>query len=276
MQTAFALVIGLCTAGLLLAAEIPPGEPDAKDRLNTSPRHGEWVDIPAAEGAAPLRSYIVYPERREPAPLVIVIHEIYGLTDWIRAVADQLAADGFIAIAPDLLSGMGPDGGGTESVTSRDDVTRLVRELTADQVMVGLDAVRAYGLALPAANTGSAVVGFCWGGTMSFRYATHQPELKAAVVYYGTAPGLPGEEMLAHTHCSVLGLYGEDDARVTSTVAPTEGLMKKLGKKYEVHIYNGAGHGFLRGQSQRDGANLHAAQQAWRATLEFLRKHTQP
>ena len=183
------LTVALFTlASNAFAQEPPPGGADAKAALDASPRHGEWVDVPVSGRDQAILSYIVYPEREEKAPAVIVIHEIYGLTDWIRAVADALAAEGFIAIAPDLLSGKGPDAGGTDSLGSRDDVVRAIRGLTPEEVRSGLDAVRHFTVSLPAASGSIASMGFCWGGSTSFRYATHNAALGAAVVYYGTAP----------------------------------------------------------------------------------------
>jgi len=254
------------------AVQIPPAEVDAKARLNSSPRHGEWVDIEIPNSKTPVKAYIVYPERKDKAPVVLVIQEIFGLTDWVRSVTDQLAAEGFIAIAPDFLSGKGPNGGGTESFASRDDVTRAVRDVKADDVVVILDATRKYALAQPAASGKSASVGFCWGGGMSFIYATSQPDLNAAVVYYGTPPH---DSELPKIKAPIAGFYGGDDARITATVQPTEEKMKKFDKPYTPHIFDGAGHGFLRAQDQRNGANLKAAQQAWPATIDFLRKYTE-
>jgi len=151
----------LSTPLLAADAKLPPGEPDAKARLEKSPRHGEWVDIAVPNSKTVLKSYIVYPERKDKAPVIIVIQEIFGLTDWIRSVADELAAEGFIAIAPDLLSGKGPGGGGTDAIKSRDDVTKMVRDLKPDEVYADLDAVREYGMKLPAASGKTATVGFC-------------------------------------------------------------------------------------------------------------------
>ncbi|HWE01682.1 MAG TPA: dienelactone hydrolase family protein [Tepidisphaeraceae bacterium] len=259
---------------LVFAAEsgsLPPGEKEAKATLDKSPRHGEWLDIGVPASKTPLKSYIVYPERKDKAPVVIVIHEIFGQTDWIRSVADQLAADGFIAIAPDLLSGHGKDGGGTDSYGGRDDVIKAIRGLKAPEVTADLNAVREYGLKLPAASEKSATVGFCWGGGQSFAYAVSQPELNAAVVYYGTPPS--ADEM-AKIKAPVLGLYGGNDARVTSTVEPTTAEMKKLDKAYTPHVFEGAGHGFLRAQDGQNGANLKAAESAWPQTIAFLKKHT--
>ena len=255
----------------------PPPDSLAKARLEKSPRHGEFVDIkmegslPAGQaGSTAIRTWVVYPERKDKAPVVIVIHEIFGLSDWIRTVADQLAADGYIAVAPDLISGMGPGGGGTESLTSRDTVTRLIRGLSPEEATKRLNAVRAYAVKIPAANGKSATVGYCWGGSQSFRFATVQPELNAAIVFYGSSPDAKD---LASIKAPVLGLYGGDDARVNATIEPASAEMKKLGKVYEYEIFEGAGHGFLRQQAGRNGANLRATQRAWPRMLEFLKKN---
>ncbi|MEQ1856768.1 MAG: dienelactone hydrolase family protein [Longimicrobiales bacterium] len=253
------------------AEQLPPDEPGAPARLNSSPRHGEWVDVPLPGSATPIRSFVVYPERRDNAPVVIVIQEIYGLTDWIRGVADQLAADGFIAVAPDMLSGMGPGGGGTAAYATRDDVVAGVRTLTPVESMRRLDAVFAYARTIPAGSGNIGVVGYCWGGGMSFAYAAHQPGVGAAVVYYGTSPA--DAAAYGGLRAPVLGLYGEDDQRVNATIPTARDAMGPLGKTYEVEIYPGAGHGFLRAQADREGANLRATQQAWPRTVAFFREH---
>jgi len=277
-----AMLVPLALAGLVLFAQaapaptptpdpsLPAGQEDAKAVLEKSPRHGEYVDVKVPSGGTPLRTWIVYPERKDKAPVVIVIHEIFGLSDWIRAVADRLAAEGFIAVAPDFVSGRGPSGGGTESVTSRDDVVALIRGLKPEDVNAGLDAVRAWATKLPAATGKTATIGFCWGGARSFGYAAAQPALHAAVVYYGSGPELPA---LADVKAPVLGLYGGDDARVNATIEPVAGEMKKLGKSYATEIYDGAGHGFLRDQAGREGANRRATEKAWPRTIAFLRKN---
>jgi carboxymethylenebutenolidase len=249
---------------------LPPSEAQAKAALEKSPRHGEYVDVKMPAGGTPIRTWIVYPERKDKAGVVIIVHEIFGLSDWIRGVADQLAREGFIAVAPDLVSGLGPNGGGSDSTASRDDVVKLIRGVTPEMATVRLDAVRDWAVHLPAANGKSATLGFCWGGTRSFAYAVSQPALNAAVVYYGTSPETAD---LARVKAPVLGLYGGDDARVVATVGPAEAEMKKLGKAYETHVYDGAGHGFLRAQDDRAGANLKATQSAWPRTVAFLREH---
>lgn len=251
-------------------SSIPPGEENALSVLNMSPRHGEWIDIPYEGNSVPLKTWISYPERKEKAPVIIIIHEIFGVTDWIRSVADQLAKDGYIAVAPDYISGFGPNGGGTESTGSRDSVVRLIRSLSAEETYKRTNAVFEYAVKIPSANGKIATVGFCWGGTRSFGYACVQPKLKAAIVYYGTSPDA---DELASLNVPVLGLYGEDDARVVSTIEPASVEIKKLKKVYEYEIYEKAGHGFLRQQSGRDGANLKASEQAWKRMLGFLKKH---
>ncbi|HEY2797529.1 MAG TPA: dienelactone hydrolase family protein [Thermoanaerobaculia bacterium] len=250
-------------------ADIPPSENTAKAALEKSPRHGEYVDVKQPGGGVPIRTWISYPERKDKAGVVIVIQEVFGLSDWLRSVADQLAKDGFIAVAPDMVSGLGPNGGGTDSVASKDDVVKLVRGITPEEARKRLNAVREWALTIPAGNGKIGTVGFCWGGTQSFAYAVAQPTLAGAVVYYGTSPENPD---LASIKAPVLGFYGGDDARVDATVPPAEAEMKKLGKSYETHTCDGAGHGFLRDQEGRDGANLKASKDAWPRTIAFFKE----
>lgn len=250
------------------ATSLPPGEEQAKAALDASPRHGEYVDV-AYGDHTPLRTWVVYPERRDKAGVVLIISEIYGLSDWLRAVADQVAADGFIAVAPDLISGLGPGGGGTDSCATRDDVVKLIRQLTLEETNARLDAVRAYARTIPAANGKVATLGFCWGGGRSFSYAATANPPQAAVVFYGTSPD---SAALLAVRAPVQGHYGGDDARVNATIEPAKRALTQLGRTYESHVYDGAGHGFLRGQSLREGANLRASQQAWPRTVAFLRQ----
>lgn len=252
------------------ATMAPPGDSFAQAALDASPRHGEWVDIPLADGGPKLRTWVVYPERKDKAPVVIIIQEVYGLTPWLRGVADRLAADGFIAIAPDYLSGMGPGGGGTDSVASRDEAVKLTRALTADEVVRRTDAARAYGTKLPAASGKVATMGFCWGGAQSFAYAAQDDEPDAAVVFYGSAPD---SATLLKVDAPVLGLYGEDDERVNATIPAAKAAMAANKEFYEANLYPGAGHGFLRAQADRQGANAQAAGQAWPRAIAFLREH---
>jgi carboxymethylenebutenolidase len=264
----FLVLLLLAAAAGLASAQIalPPLEKDAKARLESSPRHGEWVTVEAPAGDK-IDTWIVYPERKDRAPVVLVIHEIFGLTDWARSVADQLAAEGFIAVAPDFLSGKGPEGKGSSSLAP-DAARQLNSALQPAEVVSRLNAVAAWATKLPAATVRFGVVGYCWGGGISFLYATEQPDLGAAVVYYGVSPATPA---LARVRAPVLGLYGGDDARVNATVPAAQEEMKRLAKRYEVEIYDGAGHAFLRQQDAREGANLRAAQRAWPRTVQFLK-----
>src|ERR1700682_3443201 len=149
----------------------------AKSRLNNSPRHGEWVDFKSGERT--IKAFVVYPERKEKAPVVLIIHEIFGLTDWVRGVCDQLAEAGVIAIAPDLLSG--------QTYADLDGARKAISALPKEQVKADLDATAEYALTkIPAANGTLKVCGFCWGGGWTFSYASMNPKLKAAYSFYGT------------------------------------------------------------------------------------------
>jgi carboxymethylenebutenolidase len=253
-------------------SQIPPADPYVDDALKSSPRHGEWVDIKMASGA-PLKSWVVYPSRSDKAGVVIVIHEIFGLTDWVRGVADQVAKDGFIAIAPDLLSGMGPNGGGSQELGQQ--ATQVIRSLTSDERTARLNAVMAYGKTMPSSNGTTGVVGFCWGGGSSLSYAIAQPALSAAVMYYGSAPTVPGTQTpdlsgLPGIKAPILAMYGGNDTRVTSTAEPIAAEMKNLGKSFEPHVYDGAAHGFMH---QRSEADSKGAEQSWPLVVAFFRDH---
>jgi carboxymethylenebutenolidase len=255
--------------------KIPPGNADHAARaLKESPRHGEWVDIKLPDGVA-LKTWVVYPERKEKAGVVLVIHDIRGMADWPRALGDQLAQDGFIAIVPDFLSGKEPEGGDTASLGNQ--VGATIQKLEREEVVARLNAAMEYGKKLPSANGKTGVVGFCWGGARSFAYAAAQPGLNAAVVYYGEAPGSaatpPVDTDIARIKAPVLGLYGGNDNRINATVPWTTETMKRLGKSYETHTFDGAGHGFLGNQAGAGGANLKAAEQAWPLTVAFFQKH---
>ena len=250
-----------------MAQRLPADASTAAARLDASPRHGEWVMYDAGDGDR-VQAWVTYPERSDAAPVVVVIHDIRAMSDWARAVGDQLAADGFISIVPDLLSGKGRGGAGTESMPSNE-VGRAIRDLDPAEVNRRLRAAAAYGTALPAATGQVGVVGFCWGGSTSFNFAVDWADLDAAVVYYGTSPAT---ETLASIRAPVLGLYGGSDNRVNSTIPAAQAELDRLGRRYEVNIYDGAGHGFLGRQSGQDGANQAASEGAWPATIAFFRE----
>ena len=266
MKTLIALILGT-TLGITASS----GQDWAKSRLDKSPRHLEWVKV--KHGEREVNCFIAYPEVKEKAMAVIVVHEIFGLTDWARGVADQLAEAGYVAIAPDLLSGAGPNGGGTASLGGNDGVRTAITSLPADQVTGDLDAVADYVKALPACNGKIAVAGFCWGGGQAFRYATNNKDLKAAFVFYGPPPS--GEEALSKINCPVYGFYGGNDARISASVPNTTELMKKAGKTYDPVIYQDAGHGFMRSGEAPDATsgNRTARTQAWSRWRELLQKH---
>ncbi|HEX4605305.1 MAG TPA: dienelactone hydrolase family protein [Candidatus Angelobacter sp.] len=247
MKRTFAITIAL-----LLCLSTGFAQDWAKQKLEKSPRHAEWVQI--KHDNRTVQAFVVYPETKQKAPVVIVIHEIFGMTDWVQTVADQLAASGYIAIAPDLLSGMGPNGGRSDAFQGGA-AREAVSKLDADQVTADLNAVADYAKKIPAANGKIAVSGFCWGGGQSFRFATNRKDLSAAFVFYG-----PGPTDVKPITAPVYGFYAGEDARIDATIPDTQAAMKAAGKKYDPVTYAGAGHGFMR--AGEDPANDAAAQAA--------------
>ena len=228
-----------CLLVLVFATQFIQAQDWAKARLEASPRHHEYVAL--KHGDRTLQAFVVYPEVKTKAPVVILIHEIFGLTDWAKEMADELAAQGFIVVAPDLLSGFGPNHGGSSEFPSQDAAIKAVSGLDPDGVTADLDAAADYARKLPAANGKVATVGFCWGGGKSFAFATHRKDLAAAFVFYGPAP-----ENVTTISAPVFGFYAGNDARISATVPATVAAMKAAGKKYEPTTYDGAGHGFMR------------------------------
>jgi carboxymethylenebutenolidase len=254
----------------LLTALTAPAQDWAKARLEKSPRHLEWITV--KHGDREVKCFIAYPEVKDKATAVVVIHEIFGLTDWVRGVTDQLAEAGYIAIAPDLLSGTAKDGGGTAELGGGDAVRKAISSLPADQITADLNAVAAHVAKLPAANGKVAVAGFCWGGSQTFRFATNNKEIKAGFAFYGTGP--ENEADLKRIVAPVYGFYGGNDARVNATIPKSTELMKKAGKTYEPVTYDGAGHGFMRAGEAPDASapNKKARDEAWQRVKEILKK----
>lgn len=270
---------------LLLCLPLAGAQEWARQKLEKSPRHGEWVAI--QHNGRTVQAFVVYPETKHKAPVVIVIHEIFGLTDWARSVADDLAANGYIAIAPDFLSGMAPNGGKSSDFPNVDAAREANSKLPPEQVTADLNAAADYAKKLPAASGKLAVAGFCWGGGQSFRFATTRKDLRAAFVFYGVPP-----KAFASITVPVYGFYAGDDARIGATVPDTVEAMKKAGKKYEAVTYPGAGHGFMRAGEDpaadaaladpsqdlaavkariRAAANQSARQEAWKRWLALLK-----
>ena len=258
----------VCTVALVaLLAGCATSDRTGLDRLNESPRHHEWVDVDGDQRE--IRTFVVYPEVAEKVPVVLVIHENRGLNDWARGLADQLAGAGYIAVAPDLLSGMAPGGGDTADFADRNAARDAIYELNSDQVMGELSAIAEWARTLSASNGKLVVAGFCWGGHQSFQFATINNDIEAAFVFYGT----PAEdEALKDIQAPVYGFYGGNDARVTATVDPTIRKMDEAGKTYKPVIYAGAGHGFMRSGEEpgAEEANVEARRQAWARWLDLL------
>lgn len=255
------------TAVLLFCLSSAPAQDWAKQSLEKSPRHQEWVQIKHDNRV--VHAFVIYPESKEKATAVVVIHEIFGLSDWARSAGDQLAAKGYIAIVPDLLSGFGPNGGKSSDFPSVDAAREANSKLDQDIVTADLNAVADYVKKLPAANGKIAVAGFCWGGSQSFRFATNRKDLSAAFVFYGGPP-----KEFGSINAPVYGFYAGNDARVDATIPDTVTGMKQAGKKYEPVTYEGAGHGFMRAgedPSNTIEANKKARAEAWERWLKLLK-----
>lgn len=242
-----------------------PSATTAQAQLSASPRHGEWVFVKTSATDS-VRAWLVYPERKTKAPVVVVIHEIFGLSNWVRSVADQLAADGFIAIAPDLLTMKNVPN--TANGEPNPDSARVkIGTIKPEQYQPQIRKVAEFAMNLPAASKKYGVVGYCWGGSAVFAHAVAFPDVNAVVSYYGTTPA-PADYV--KVKAPVLGLYGENDQRVNATIARADSASKTYKFKYEAHIFKGAGHGFLRQQDGANGANLAAAQEAWPLTVNWF------
>ncbi|HEY5036980.1 MAG TPA: dienelactone hydrolase family protein [Chthoniobacterales bacterium] len=255
----------LCT---LIVADTSWAQDWAKQRLEKSPRHHEWVELKSSNG--PVKGFVVYPEVKTKAPAVLIVHEIFGLTDWAMELADEVAAAGYIAIVPDLLSA--PNGKDSQSYPDQEAAVKAVSALKPAQVFPDLDAAADYVAKLPACDGTVTVAGFCRGGDWAFRYADHNPKLKAAYIFYGIGPQKKEEgDKIA---CPVYGFYGEDDARVGATIPATKEIMQSLGKTFEPVIYAGAGHGFMREGEAPDAspANHKARDDAWMRWKSLLEK----
>lgn len=251
---------------ILVAAPAASAQDWARARVEKSPRHREWVTV--KHDGRSVETFVVYPESKDTRPVVLVIHEIFGMTDWVQDLADQVAAAGYIAVAPDLLSGMGPNGGRSTSFAEGKAI-EAVSHLNADQITADLNAVADYALKLPASNGKLFVAGFCWGGGQSFRFATNRRDLAAAFVFYGPPPG---NEAMARIKAPVYGFYAGNDARIGATIPDTRTAMKAAGKPYDPVIYDGAGHGFMRAGEAPDASepNRKARNEAWARWKDLL------
>ncbi len=261
-MTRIALALTL-TASSLLAQDW------ARATLEKSPRHREWATV--KHDGRSVETFVAYPESKTNTPVILVIHEIFGMTDWVQDVADQFAAAGYIAIAPDLLSGMGPNDGGTSSF-GPNAVGQAISHLDPNQITADLNAAADYGLRLPSAQKKLFVTGFCWGGGQCFRFATNRADLSAALVFYGPPPP---KDAMANIKAPVFGFYGGNDARIDATIPATKEEMKAAGKVYEPVVYEGAGHGFMRAGEQPDvsEANAKARTEAWARIKQILSTH---
>lgn len=260
-------------------SDLPASDEQAKATLETSPLHGEWVGVMNVVPSRPrLRTYVVHPVRQTAGPMVMVISDHRGMSDWIRAVGHQLAQEGFTAVVPDLWSGLGPNGGDTESFTNADEMTKAIGQLPREEIIRRLQAVWDFGFRLPAITDKSAIIGFGSGGSQSFDFAAGQPTLVApgqpmlnAAVVFDAQPPMPSA--LSAIQAPVLGLYAGDDLPLVATIDGTAAEMKRVGKSFESVVFAGASRGFVRDQRGRP-ANATATEQAWPKAVTFLKQHT--
>jgi carboxymethylenebutenolidase len=253
---------------LILLAQTAAAQDWAKQRLEQSRRHREWATV--KHDSRSVETFIAYPESKDKRPVVLVIHEIFGLTDWAQELADEIAEAGYIAVAPDLLSGSGPNGGRTSSL-DQGKAMEAVSHLNPDQVTADLNAAADYGLKLPASNGKLFVIGFCWGGGQSFRFATNRHDLSAAFVFYGPPPS---KDAMASITAPIYGFYAGNDARIGATLSDAVEAMKAAGKTFDPVTYDGAGHGFMRAGESPDAndADRKARADSWSRLKTLLAK----
>jgi carboxymethylenebutenolidase len=257
--------------GILLGAQTAAAQewsqPWARERIAKSPRHSEWITV--MHDGRNVETLVVFPEAKEKRPVVLIIHEIFGLSDWAQELADEVAAAGYIAVAPDFLSGVGPNGGRTKDFPAGG-VGEAIGKLNPDQITADLNAAADYALKLPAASGKLYVAGFCWGGGQTFRFATNRADLAAAFVFYGPAPD---KDAMSRIKAPVYGFYAGNDARIGATIPDTVAAMKAAGKSYDLVTYEGAGHGFMRAGETPDDtnpANKRAREEAWKRWKSLL------
>jgi carboxymethylenebutenolidase len=258
------LAMGILSVTQTIAAQ-EWSQPWARERIEKSPRHSEWITV--KHDGRNVETLVVYPESKDKRPVVLIIHEIFGLSDWAQELADEVAAAGYIAVAPDLLSGMAPNGGRTKDFPTG--VTEAIGKLNPDQVTADLNAAADYALKLPASNGKIYVAGFCWGGGQTFRFATNRADLSAAFVFYGPPPAT---DAMSRIKAPVYGFYAGNDARIDATIPDTIAAMKAAGKTYDPVNYDGAGHGFMRVGEAPDAsdANKKAREDSWKRWKTLL------
>jgi carboxymethylenebutenolidase len=258
------VLVGIALGAQTVAAQ-EWSQPWARERITKSPRHSEWVTV--KHDGRNVETLIVYPESKDKRPVVLIIHEIFGLSDWAQELADEVAAAGYIAVAPDLLSGMAPNGGRTKDFPTG--VTEAIGKLNPDQITADLNAAADYGLKLPASNGKLFVAGFCWGGGQTFRFATNRADIAAAFVFYGPPPAA---DAMSRIKAPIYGFYAGDDARIGATIPDTIAAMKAAGKTYDPVTYDGAGHGFMRAGEAPDAsaANKKAREDSWKRWKSLL------
>jgi len=262
MKTLLFVIIGFIPLFTL------PAQDFAIKQLEESPRHHEWIKVKSEDRS--VYCFIAYPESSSKVTAVIIIHENRGLTDWVKSFADQLAARGFLAIAPDMLSDFSANILKTSDFENADKARDAIYQLSSDQVTKDLSAVQSYIAENQACNGKTAIIGFCWGGSQSFRFATNSSTSKAALVFYGSSPETADE--IQRIAMPVYGFYGENDERINAGIPATVNLMMQSGKTYDYVIYKGAGHAYMRQGDDPAGSpeNRNARNESWQRIIKIL------
>jgi carboxymethylenebutenolidase len=278
----------VAASGTQGAPGLPASNNNAAARLAATPRHAEWVKVAWEPGSSDsLMAWVVYPSTsRAKTPVVVVVHEIFGLSTWVRGVADQVAAEGFIAVAPDLLSRV--RGGPTTDELSGDSARKIIQGVNSTERNKGIAAVARWAMSQPSAAPRYAVIGYCWGGQTVFQHAVNGGVngFSGGVAFYGLPymnGTVPNGDSLAKIKAPVMLLNGSKDARIASAMPALDSAMKALKKNYSGTNYEGAVHGFLRAQDDpkttaprdttEEAANLAATKDAWPKTVAFLKKN---
>lgn len=241
-------------AAALAGASMTPGAAAAAEQ-----------SVTFKSGAETASGLLVTPEGAGPFPAVVVIHEWWGLDDWVKEQARALAREGYVALAPDLYRG---------KVTSKqEEAHQLMMGLSPDRAVRDLKAAVGFLEARRDVKKDRiGVIGWCMGGRYALELATQEPGLAAVVAYYGAPP--TEEAAIARIKAPMLGNYGaEDKGPSPEQVKAFEAAMRKAGKKVDIKIYPGAGHAFANPDNPWQGYRPEAAKDAWSRTVAFFARH---
>jgi carboxymethylenebutenolidase len=264
-------IVTSLTAGFALAVQPVSAQTITTDAEGLEA--GE-VKIPAEGGQMP--AYRAMPARGADFPVVLVVHEIFGVHEYIKDICRRLAKAGWLAVAPDLYARQGR----VDNLQNFDDIRKVVGRVPDAQVMADLDAAARWASANKGNASRLAVTGFCWGGRIVWLYAAHQPKLKAGVAWYGQLVARQASELqpkapvdvAAELKAPVLGLYGEADQGIPlEHVERMRAALRQAGKAGDIIVYPAAPHGFH--ADYRPSYRKEAAEDGWKRMLAWFRQH---